>query len=158
MMQTGDLQAFDRLYDLLAGRALRTAAGILLSAQDAADAAQEAFIRVWSNIDSYHPTRPFAPWFYRILINECRRVLKKRRVFSTLEMIAERPAPTEEVAEIEINEALDRLPERQRMAISLKYLSGLSEKDVAKLMHTTQPAVKSLLTRARDTLRKEFEP
>lgn len=155
--QMGDARAFDHLYQLLASRALRTATGILLSTQDAADAVQETFIRIWAHIDRYHPSRPFAPWFYRVLINECRRILKKRRVVLPLDCVAERSAPTQAITPSEIRDALNHLSERQRTAISLKYLSGLTEKDVARLMHTTLPAVKSLLVRARDTLGKELE-
>ena len=155
--QRGEARAFDELYELLAARALRTAAGILLNTQDAADATQETFIRVWRHIDRYNHTSPFAPWFYRILLNECRRLLKKRKPAVPLEMIAERPSRVDALTAVEIKQALKRLPVRQRTAISLKYLSGLSEKEVAKLMHATLPAVKSLLTRARDALGKELD-
>lgn len=154
--QKGDARAFDELYQLLASRALRTASGILLSPQDAADAVQETFIRIWAHIDRYHLTRPFAPWFYRILINECRRILKKRKITISLDCVAEHSVPFQAITQGEIKEALNHLSERQRMAISLKYLSGLTEKDVARLMRTTLPAVKCLLVRARDALGKEL--
>lgn len=154
LAQKGDAQAFDALYDLLAERALRTAAGILLSAQDASDAVQETFLRVWRALGQYRPAHPFAPWFYRVLINECRRALKRRKPYVDMQTIEALPAPRAAYTALEINAALAALPERQRTAISLKYLSGLSERDTARLMRTTVPAVKSLTQRAKETLRE----
>ena len=77
-VKEGDRKAFEELYNRYYSYALRTATAITKSTQEAADAVQETFIRVYRNIYSFNTNRPFKPWFYRILVNECNRVMKDK--------------------------------------------------------------------------------
>ncbi|NLX85861.1 MAG: sigma-70 family RNA polymerase sigma factor, partial [Clostridiales bacterium] len=82
-IKAGDSSSFKKLYDMYADAALRTAAGITGDSELAKDAVQETFIRVYRSLNSFDTSRPFKPWFYRIRINECSRLLRKRpRVIS----------------------------------------------------------------------------
>ena len=76
-VKSGDRKAFEELYNLYADQGLRTALAITKNKSNAADAVQETFIRVYNNIKSFDETKPFKPWFYKILINECNRLLSK---------------------------------------------------------------------------------
>ena len=76
-VKSGDKKAFEELYNIYAEQALRTAMAITKNKASAADAVQEAFIRVYNNINSFDESKPFSPWFYKILVNECNRLLSK---------------------------------------------------------------------------------
>jgi RNA polymerase sigma factor (sigma-70 family) len=77
-IQQGDEKAFAELYHLYAEYALRVAMAVTKSRANAADAVQETFIRVYDHIDRFNLTKDFKPWFYRILLNECNRLMKKQ--------------------------------------------------------------------------------
>ncbi len=80
--RAGDEDGFRELYDKYAGYALRVAAAVTKSKASAADAVQETFIRVYRNMDSFDINQSFKPWFYKILINECNRLMKN--IFRTV--------------------------------------------------------------------------
>ena len=84
-IQAGDQAAFREFYEAYAGAAIRTASAITRNREMAKDAVQETFIRVYRQIGSYNPELPFDPWFYRILTNECLRLMKKETPLSTIE-------------------------------------------------------------------------
>ncbi|MED4970575.1 RNA polymerase sigma factor [Parageobacillus toebii] len=77
-IQQGDEKAFAELYHLYAEYALRVATVVTKSRANAADAVQETFIRVYDHIDRFDPAKAYKPWFYRILLNECNRLMKKQ--------------------------------------------------------------------------------
>lgn len=74
---SGNKEAFTKLYDEYAEYAIRVATSVTGNSTAGADAVQEAFIRVYYNIDAYDFQKSFKAWFYRILINECCRIMKK---------------------------------------------------------------------------------
>lgn len=86
-------ELFEQLYRLYADRAIRTAAAVTGSSAGAADVVQETFIRVYRNLGSYDLSRPFEPWFNRILYNECNRYLKKHAKMVPSEISEERDLP-----------------------------------------------------------------
>ncbi|AGT30857.1 RNA polymerase [Geobacillus genomosp. 3] len=159
-VQRGDETAFAELYALYAEYALRVAAAVTGNTANAADAVQEAFIRVYDHIGRFDSFRPFRPWFYRILINECRRVMKKQR---TMAMMSEdignsrRLAYEEHYAFEQYEElyrAIGRLKEEQRIAIVLKYLQGFTDEEIADILDLNVNTVKSRLFKARGQLMK----
>lgn len=151
----GDKESFKKLYDKHIHKALRTATAITKNKEMAKDATQEAFIRVYLNISSYQMDKPFEPWFYRILINECMRILKKD---SKLDLIYERLFENQLVVDEEedfgyIYEAINSLNDIYRIPIILKYLEGFSEKEIAQLLELNINTVKSRLFQGRKKLR-----
>jgi RNA polymerase sigma-70 factor (ECF subfamily) len=80
---SGDSDAYGQLVDRHAAAARRLARTVLQNAEDADDAAQEAFLLAWRHIARYDPARPFAPWLMRIVMNAAADLRRKRRVRTT---------------------------------------------------------------------------
>lgn len=157
-IKKGNQQAFRTLYDSYVDYALRTAYAITRNNSDAADIVQETFIKVYRNIDSFDLKRPFKPWFYRILINESRRFLKKRSragvTASSDELLDYLHQSQFEVKSYDdLGIALENLPERTRTLLILKYLNAFTEKEIAEMLEMNVSTVKSRLYKARNDLR-----
>lgn len=159
-IQAGDKQMFKELYDLYAEYALRVATAITKSRTFAADAVQETFIRIYKNIHSFDLTKPFKPWFYRILLNECNRFLEKKgKLIPTDHHWDNDPslAKTDQhhFEEYEdLYKAVGELTDLYRIPIILKYLNDFSEKEIAELLDLNQNTVKSRLLKGRQQLRE----
>lgn len=159
-LKEGDTQALGELYNLYAEHALRTACAVTRSPSMAADAVQEAFIRVYDSIGSYDLSRPFQPWFYKILLNECRKTLKSSRkvvpmedyLSETIENASRDPYLFEEYEEL--YHALSQLKELYRVPIILKYLNGMTEQEISDILDCNQNTIKSRLFKGRKKLRK----
>jgi len=148
--------------------AFRTAYLITGSAQDAEEAAQEAFVKAHAALDRFREGAPFRPWLLRIVANEAhnRRKAATRRERLTLRAGQERrhrdAVPSPEAALLasaqrsDLLEALNRLPENDRLAIACRYLLDLSEAETAAALACARGTVKSRLARALDRLRVEI--
>lgn len=152
-----DKKSFQELYKKHANFAIRTAIAITRNHEIAKDAVQETFIRVYRNFSSYDSNLPFEPWFYRILLNECNRLLKKESKVSTYhhpdlendERVSE--SSSENLTGlIEIIQSMDDI---YRIPLILKYIKGFSEKEIADIMELNQNTVKSRLFKGRQNLR-----
>nr|WP_157038883.1 RNA polymerase sigma factor [Rhodopseudomonas palustris] len=158
-------QAFRVLMNRHMPRAIRVAQRVVRDPAEADDIGQEAFLRVWNKASSFDPQiARFTTWLYRIVLNLAFDRARKPQL-----------APIEEAAEIESGEAgpvetiiaaqqrrlLERamaaLPERQRGAVALFHMEGLSGEDAARAMNLSPKAFESLLARGRAALRKEVE-
>ena len=136
----------------------------LRNAEDAADLAQEVFLRVWNSAGTYRPGRvKFTTWLYRIARNLCIDAHRRRRNSEQLDDSAPDSAPDENSlpldqapAEQRLAAALARelaaLPERQRTALMLCH-QGMSNRDAAVVLGVSVDALESLLARGRRTLR-----
>ncbi len=162
-VKEGDKGAFETLYGLYAEYALRVAAVITGNSTQGADAVQETFIRVYNNIGSFDSTRPFKPWFYKILVNECNRIFKQRSktvfISDYLENIAE-PGQQEQYNFEEyaaLYEAVQKMPDHNRIPVVLKYLNGFTEKEIADILGVNVNTVKSRLLRGRQQLKEMLQ-
>ncbi|WP_253923629.1 RNA polymerase sigma factor [Halobacillus sp. A5] len=158
-VKKGNQKAFKKLYDLYSGYALRTAFAMTKSEADASDIVQETFIRVYRSIDSFEEAKPFKPWFYRILINETHRLLKKRADSRNIYMDVEaseflHPASSIEGDYEDLGEALDQLDHHHKTVVVLKYLHGFSEKEIASILDENQNTIKSRLYKGRQKLKQ----
>jgi len=129
----------------------------------AEDIAQDAFLRVWKSADRYTPTAQFSTWLYRIVVNLCLDVFKKRKPAAGdlpdgSDLRAEDPTVILERGEraLAVRRAVAALPERQRIAVVLQRFSGLSIRGIAEATGATESAVESLLVRAHAALRKSL--
>ena len=141
------------------------------------DVAQQVFVRVFKSKMTYVPRAKVKTWLYSVTVNACLneirrlRAEKNRRVASFTAVFGDEetpslgderaPAPsdrldTDEVA-ARVRQAVDRLPDQQRLALVLSRFHGCSYEEVAEALTTTIPAVKSLLTRARANLKNALE-
>ena len=162
--KNGDQNAFKKIYDMHSQGALRLARVVTRSDSYAADAVQEAFLRAYIHRGKYDPKRPFELWFNKILVNECRRIMKKDKKQSDIRGIAQETAETlySDVHSFERYEslygALEQLPEEQRTALVLKYCLDFSEDEISDVLGLPKSTVKSRLFHARRRMRVWMEP
>lgn len=159
----GDMSAYKELYDTYSGYALRTAYAITKNKDDASDAVQETFLKIYKNINTFDLSKPFKAWFYRILINECNNILRKRAPVVSMHEYLENnnQFSTNDTYAYEENEtiykALDHLNDMNRTPIVLKYLNDFTEKEIASILDINIGTVKSRLFNGRNKLREIIE-
>ncbi|MGA8655292.1 MAG: sigma-70 family RNA polymerase sigma factor [Chthoniobacterales bacterium] len=166
-VREGDMEAFRRLVETHQARVVGTISKMLGSDAEAEDLAQQVFIRVWRSAPRYQPTAKFTTWLFRITRNLVFNELRRKRHF--VDQADEMPEPAERrdqepdqvlmEGELQsaIQDAINRLPESQRLAIILRRYEEMSYEEIATVMDTTVPAVKSILFRARAELRERLE-
>ena len=139
------------------------------------DLAQEAFLQVWRACKSYQRKSKFATWLYRICVNLCLNEIKSARRKKWLkffkntpdfkhpeneDLLDESPNPEDLLLARERNQqitnALQSLPENQRIALILKRYDNLSYEEISRVLGCSIPAVESLLVRAKRTLQKKL--
>lgn len=162
-IKKGDPEAFATLYHQYAEYALRVAMAITKDVADGSDAVQETFIRVHKNIFKFDLKRPFKPWFYKILVNECRRIMH----FSTDALpIDEKIGNDIQLSEEDVYQfqeyevlyrAIQNLDEINRVPIILKYLQDFSEKEISEVLDLNINTAKSRLYKGRQKLRRMLE-
>jgi len=142
----------------------------------AKDLSQEVFVRVWQAAKSSEPKAKFTTWIYKITTNLCLNEIKsasRRRWFlfhrsdedseKSIEETFSDGSPTAEDLLLskertrQISEALQSLPENQRMALILKRYDGLSYQEIAQIIGCSVSAVESLLVRAKRTLQQKLK-
>lgn len=162
-IKDGDQNAFAELYNKYAGYALRVAMAVTKNKMSAADAVQESFIRVYKNIHSFDIDKSFEPWLYRILINECNRILGKNSnivlVDHFLENNSQEAIKDDHKFEKyeSLYKAIEGLEENNKIPIVLKYLKGFQENEIAEILGINVNTIKSRIFKGRQKLRKAIE-
>jgi len=183
--QKGDASAFEVLVHKFQGPVLSLVRRYLGSRSPGIeDVAQDVFLRIYRSKHTYEPKAKVGTWIYRITVNTCLNEIrrlgadKNRRVagFSAVFGDGEQGADVEATAlgdggaetppdlmaanevEAQVRAAIDALPEQQRLAVILSRYHDLPYEEVAAAMDSSVPAVKSLLMRARENLRKALAP
>jgi RNA polymerase sigma-70 factor (ECF subfamily) len=165
---TGDQHAFARLVERHLARTVGLATRLMGSRADGEEIAQEAFSRVWSHAARWRPmggggNARFTTWLYRIAVNLA--IDRKRRAKTTPLDDVEEPIDESDDGFVQIHRrqvsdavvtAMLRLPERQRIALSLCFFDEISNIEAGKIMGLSVGAVESLLVRARRTLRQDL--
>ncbi|MBD3674328.1 MAG: sigma-70 family RNA polymerase sigma factor [Planctomycetaceae bacterium] len=178
-VKAGDDEAFSRLVTSYQDRLIGLFFHLVRDRAVAEDLAQETFLRVYRARLGYEPRAKFSTWLFHIahnLASNKRRDRGRRKEVklnpSDSGPMGARPEeqilkdksslmPTRQVDKAElqkiVQEALTELNERQQMAVLLNKFEGMSYADIAETMEMTPAAVKSLLSRARETLRGKLE-
>lgn len=130
---------------------------LLYNDADCADAIQEAIVKAFSNLHTLRQDSYAKTWLIRILINECYAIMRREKRIVSIEEYNVEEAAEETADYSDLYEAIHRLPEEARLSVTLYYLEGYSVKEIAKLMETTESAVKNRLARARTRLKNELE-
>ena len=141
---------------------------MLGSVDEAEDALQDTFIRVFGQAGKYRPEGRFKSWLFRIAGNLARSRLRRRKILGWVGFDPDRHdiaspgrRPDEDLEANEagraVRAAVATLPERQRQALVLHRFQGLRYLEVAEAMGTTLPGVESLIQRALAGLRRELE-
>lgn len=176
-VRDGDTDAFRELVERHQRAVINTIHRAIGDAWEAEDLAQRVFLQVYRSAKRYQPTAKFTTWLFTItrntILNEHRR--RSRHAAESLEALQDpvnpesagwqapdttTSDPAREVAENELKakimEAIQELPEAQRTAVILCRYEGLSYEEIAKVLNCTVSATKSLLHRARQTLKEKL--
>ncbi len=169
-IQDGDDSAFDTLVRHYLPKALRMARRFCRNPEDAADAVQEAFLRVHSNIGKFDFRGRFSTWFFRILTNLClnqaRALRRFKKIFlrpehhlpetgwlDRLDDFAGESDPHREQEQAELHRAIDaglkKLPPPQRLVLILYDLEGFGQREIAQMLEIPEGTVMSRLYYAR---------
>lgn len=135
----------------------RVAKTILRSDADCADAIQEAIVKAFAGLHTLRSDKYAKTWLIRIVINECRTLLRKQQKLVSLEDYRLENLPEERETYSELYEAILHLDEPARLTVTLYYLEGYSIRETAELLDTTENIVKKRLMRARQQLREELK-
>ncbi len=167
--QAGDRPAFEQLLERHERQVANTAWRLLGHREDTQDAAQEVFLRLFRHLDTIDPNRDLAPWLYRVTVNVCRDVARRRRRQPTDSLPApgapeprqmadpaadpaRRTAASEELRIVE--QGLATLSHKERSALVLRDLEGLSTRQVANILSSSETTVRSQICRARLNLKQ----
>ena len=172
--QAGDRDAFEQLVRAYDQSVLRLAMNLLRSPEDAQDVYQEAFLRVYRNLDKFRFDCSFHTWLYRIVTNLCLDHMRKRKVRKeepTIVATADGPldrmdsVPEERAGgdpqrflfsgelRKRVKEVLAELTPRERMVFELRHYQGLRLRRIGEILGTTEEAAKNCLFRATQKMR-----
>lgn len=177
--QKGDPRAFEALIALYDQRVLGLLIQLLGNGEDAGDAYQEVFFRVWRGLDRFRYESDFFTWLYRIAVNTAmthRRRRQRHRHISLDQALDDESGPVWEPRETgaapdrqvagkeigaRIETALEGLPLQQRAAFVLRHYESFKISEIAAIMNCTDGTVKNYLFRATRKLRsalKDLKP
>ena len=172
--QKGDQDAFEQLVRSYDQGVLRLATRLLRSSQEAYDIYQEAFLRVYKNLDKFRFDCSFQTWLYRIVTNLCLDALRKRKVRKEEPATVETPeGPRNRVETVEdamagnnpqrnllsselkrrIDSTLQDLTPRERMVFEMRHYDGMRLRAIGEVLGTTEEAAKNCLFRATQKMR-----
>jgi RNA polymerase sigma-70 factor, ECF subfamily len=178
-VRDGDMEAFQVLFTKYSGAIVKFAYRFLGSRDRAEEVAQTAFLQLFRARRRYKPKARFATFLYRIASNLCLNELRRFDYSGKIESLdtpdeseagntsfADRlpdhdtPGPAQRLAcreaASEVQKVLKFLPPKQRMALLLSRVDGFSYQEVAENLETSVSAVKSLIFRGTETLRRDL--
>lgn len=133
----------------------RIAHAILWNDADCADAIQEAVFKGWMKKTSLREANYFETWLIRILINECRNLMRRQKAMPLpLQEARAAEASPDPGLDLHLRAALMELPEKYRVPLLLHHFEGYSMQEIARMLNMPQALVKSRLYQARNALRK----
>lgn len=167
-IKRGDLIGLEKLIDLYQVQAVHAAYMIVYDRALAEDIAQTAFVKAAERIHQFDEQRPFAPWFFRIVINDALKVAKKQKRQVSLDelggttaqlatwMTDPSPSPEQVFEQKEtrriILKAIESLPPDQRAVVVMRYFLEMSEADMSAKMERPLSTIKWWLRDARKRL------
>lgn len=164
-VRRGDAGPYDYLVSKYSKRVVSIAWGIVRNAHDAEDLAQEAFVKAFQSIARFKEGEPFGPWIYRIVTNLALDVVKHRTRFRHEELSDREPAARRDSAELgavtselaqRIDEAIESLPENQRVVARLFLVEQFDHAEIASMMNLSEGTVRSHLSLARRKLKEQL--
>ncbi len=175
-IQKGDRQAFEQLVKKTHDSVFRLLYRFVQNKDDAEDLIQEVYLEVYKSIQKFKGKSSINTWIYRIGVNKALNFLKKEKKHKgnlsiiqggededRQEIQVEADRSSEAGFKLEnrelsvvLNQAMNRLPERQRSAFILHNHEGQSYQDIADILNTSLSSVESLIFRARANLKKDL--
>ena len=177
-VKQGDRAAFEELVEKYKQPVMNLVYRTLRDVDEAEDLAQQVFLQVYKSAGRYKVSARFSTWLFTIARNLCLNELRRRRRHPTESMDAElgaedsgrlpqfedtsRPGPPEALLQVELEEKVEEvladLPEKQRTALLLCRRQDMSYEDIAEVLGCSLSATKSLIHRARETMKQRLKP
>src|SRR5260221_407593 len=169
-VQAGDLEAFEQLVERYQSMVYGLSLSILRAPEDAEEAAQDTFIKLFRAKDRYDVGRDLEPWLLRIAGNTCRDMLRRRRAASLPSLSRVDDEATQLVADPQtspsqqggggerlVRTELGGLSEKVRLPLELKYMRGLTNQQIAAALGISISNVKVQVARAKDIMQSRLE-
>jgi RNA polymerase sigma factor (sigma-70 family) len=172
-LKSGDSLAYEKLVKLYQNKVYNTCYSFLKQSDIAEDQTQEVFILIFNSITQFEEKSSLKTWIYRITVSKCldylrsqnRQKRKSKGLLSLFGLAQEIPANNDftpyehlenkEYAKI-IAETLDEMKDKYKTAFVLKYMDGMSQKEIAQIMECSEKAVEGILARAKIILKEKL--
>ena len=168
--RSGDVRFFEPLVKAYEGPGLRVATGMLGDGDEARDALQEAFVKAFRSLAHFDTRRAFGPWFYQILRNQCRDMIRSRgsrgrhevrdeglELLATDSELGPERARERSAARELLWRGLDEVGDDHREILVLKELQGFKYPEIAEILGIPEGTVASRLYHARRALKDALE-
>ena len=173
-LKAGDNDAFEALVNLYQDKIYNTCYSFLKQAELAEDQTQEIFIILFNAIQQFEAKSKLSTWIYRITVSRCLDFIRsqnrqKRKATGILSLFNfttelqdfQEPTPyqhleNKEYAEV-IARALDTMKSKNKTVFILKYMEGLSQKEIAEILNCSEKSIEGILTRSKSILKIEIE-
>lgn len=148
--QAGDMQAFEQLYYRYNDIIYRSAYLTLHSVEDAKDAVQNVFVRVYKSIGKFRFNSQFKTYLYRILMNVCIDIKKKRSMhFLPQEQIE----MSKNDSRLDLEKAISCLPDRMRECFILFAVEDIKQSEIANILGISEGTVKAHISQAKQKIK-----
>ncbi len=172
-LKSGDSLAYEKLVKLYQNKVYNTCYSFLKQSDIAEDQTQEVFILIFNSIAHFEEKSSLKTWIYRITVSRCldylrsqsRQKRKSTGLLSLFGLAQEIPANNDftpyehlenkEYAKI-IADTLDEMKDKYKTAFVLKYMEGMSQKEIAQIMECSEKAVEGILARAKIILKEKL--
>ena len=150
-----DKHSFELLVKAQTDTLYRVSMSMLKNETDAQDAVHDAILLAWQNRLKLRQEQYFGTWLTRILINECKKQIRRRNRYTETKIKLSEPVSRDNpYLSVEIGEAIDSLPEKQRITILLYYVEDYSVEEIKSILKIPEGTVKSRLSKARKQLKE----
>jgi RNA polymerase sigma-70 factor (ECF subfamily) len=169
-MLNGCQRSWERLYERYRSPLLRFCGNFTSDPETAEAWMHETFLQLKSKAATFQPNAELKPWLYMVARNVCLQDLRRKREVAWSDSVAARnplaavdsnPTPASRAAAADLSEravqVLDQLSEEERTVVLLKFVEGLTRKEIAAAMETPEATVKSRLHRAMKILRDKID-
>ncbi len=172
-LRRGDTAAFASFVKQYQHRVFNVCLGFVANREDAEDLAQEVFVEVFRRMNQFRGESALGTWVHRIAVTKSLELLRyrkreKRQAYFKQLLGLDAPGVEARAGHFDhpgvaledqerarlLYQAIDHLPENQRIAFSLRQIEGLSQKECAEIMDISEKAVESLQIRAKNKLRE----
>lgn len=175
LARNGDRAAFEELVQLYRDKIYHLAYRMLGNRQEAEDAVQETFLRVYLNLERYDETQKFSTWIFRIGTNLCIDRLRKKKPNYSLDaelpdgeggdwysmLPSEEPLPEDQIVlsetQAQIRQAIEMMPDKYKSVVVLRYLQDMSLQEIGDVLDMPVTTVKTRVHRGREFLRMQLE-
>lgn len=156
---------FNELYNQFGKMVYNVSLNYLQNLEEAEEATQDIFVKIYRKIEGLQEQSSLKTWMYRITINHCLDVIKSKKI--RMRVLFSRQNKEDDSIEFNhpgvvleqkeaVSEILNQLPPKQKAALLLKVIDGLSQKEIAEVLDLSEKAVESQLSRARVNMKKQL--